>query len=167
MIWWKKRLQSPSSLFSLALWLSSLLLLSWLSPFWPFCFSDSYPASISARFFYSALLRVPFYQDCRLPWSFLKITSYLDTFPKLLAALDLAFVRYASAWTTISLLNTSLWPNQAYLVIYKIILLYLPFAIGVPHAKTVSSIKNYLFGSNKPLARCLQTILANFLAVTG
>ena len=53
------------------------------------------------------------------------------------------------------------------IVTYKNMLLYLPFAIGVPHTGTVSPIDQYLLGSNKPLAAGSQPIAANFSGVTG
>ena len=52
-------------------------------------------------------------------------------------------------------------------VTYQNMLLYLPFAMGVPHAGTISPIENYLLGSDKPLAGRLLPILADFSAVTG
>lgn len=52
-------------------------------------------------------------------------------------------------------------------VAYKNMLLYLPFAMGVPHTGTVSPIDQYLLGSNKPLAAGLEPIAANFSGVTG
>lgn len=53
------------------------------------------------------------------------------------------------------------------IVTYENLLLYLPFAMGVPHTQTVSPIDQYLLGSNKPLAAGSQPIAANFSGVTG
>lgn len=53
------------------------------------------------------------------------------------------------------------------LVPYENMLLYLPFAMGVPHPGTVSPIDQYLLGSNKPLAAGSQPIAADFSGVTG
>lgn len=52
-------------------------------------------------------------------------------------------------------------------VTYENILLYLPFAMGVPHDATVSPIDQYLLGSKKPLADGLQPIATDFSDVTG
>lgn len=53
------------------------------------------------------------------------------------------------------------------IVTYENMLLYLPFAMGVPHTETVSPIDQYLLGSNTPLAAGSLPIAANFSGVTG
>lgn len=53
------------------------------------------------------------------------------------------------------------------IITYENMLLYLPFAMGVPHDGTVSPIDQYLLGSNKPLAAGSQPIAADFSGVTG
>lgn len=50
---------------------------------------------------------------------------------------------------------------------YENLLLYFPFAMGVPHKGTVSPIEQYLLGSNKPLSAGSQPIATDFSGVTG
>lgn len=50
---------------------------------------------------------------------------------------------------------------------YENLLLFLPFAMGVPHVGTVSAIDQYLLGSDEPLAAGFIPIASDFSGVTG
>lgn len=50
---------------------------------------------------------------------------------------------------------------------YENLLLFLPFAMGVPHDGTVSAINQYLLGSDEPLASGFIPIASDFSGVTG